>query len=371
MKRRTFGGAIVGLPLAPLLAAGAMAPAAAPDPPGAPVMGGSIADVPGIVVGHHTLSRRPTGCTVLLCGDGAVAGVDVRGSAPGTRETDLLDPTNLVQKVQAVLLSGGSAFGLEAATGVMRYLEERRLGFPVRTGVVPIVPAAILFDLGLGDFAIRPDAEAGYQACMAAGSGPVREGNVGAGAGASVGKMFGPAFAMKGGLGTASHRVPGTEVVVGALVAVNALGDVRHPRTGEILAGARAENGRGFRDTMAAVMNGHRVVVAAGANTTIGAVATNVPFTKAEATKIAQMAQDGLARAIHPVHTMSDGDTIFALSTGKAAGVRADVSAVRNRRRRDGARGGPSGGGGGQPARARAARPPRLRPKVTQGWPAC
>jgi len=186
-------------------------------------MGGAITDVPGIKVGHHTLTRRPTGCTVILCEDGAVGGVDVRGSAPGTRETDLLDPTNAVQQVQAILLSGGSAYGLEAATGVMRYLEERKLGFKLRAGVVPIVPAAILMDLGVGDFTIRPDAEAGFQACLAASSGPIREGNVGAGAGATVGKMFGPGFAMKGGLGTASHRVPGTDVVVGAIAAVKAV----------------------------------------------------------------------------------------------------------------------------------------------------
>jgi L-aminopeptidase/D-esterase-like protein len=223
-------------------------------------MGGSITDVPGIKIGHHTLTRRPTGCTVILCEDGAVGGVDVRGSAPGTRETDLLDPTNAVQQVQAILLSGGSAYGLEAATGVMRYLEERKLGFKLRAGVVPMVPAAILMDLGVGDFTIRPDAEAGYQAAVAATSGPVQEGNVGAGAGATVGKMFGSAFAMKGGLGTASHRVLGTDVVVGAIAAVNAVGDIYHPDTRQILAGARREEGRGFRDTMAAIMGGYRVV---------------------------------------------------------------------------------------------------------------
>jgi L-aminopeptidase/D-esterase-like protein len=329
MKRRTFTNSILALSAAPLLARHATTSSvAATEPSGPPLMGGSITDVPGIKIGHHTLTRRPTGCTVILCEDGAVGGVDVRGSAPGTRETDLLDPTNAVQQVQAILLSGGSAYGLEAATGVMRYLEERKLGFKLRAGVVPIVPAAILFDLGVGDFTIRPDAQAGYQACLAAASGPVAEGNVGAGAGATVGKLFGSAYAMKGGLGAASHRVPGTDVVVGAIVAVNAVGDICHPDTRQILAGARREEGQGFRDTMAAIMGGHRVVTSTGSNTTIGAVATNVPFNKAEMNKIAQMAHDGLARSINPVHTMSDGDTIFALSTGKASSVRADVSAI-------------------------------------------
>jgi L-aminopeptidase/D-esterase-like protein len=327
MKRRTFAQSLVALSAAPLLASPTDAQAAA-EPSGPPLIGGSIIDVPGIKVGNHTLTRRPTGCTVILCEDGAVGGVDVRGSAPGTRETDLLDPTNAVQQVHAILLSGGSAYGLEAATGVMRYLEERKIGFKLRAGVVPIVPAAILMDLGVGDFTIRPDAEAGYQAALAAASGPTAEGNIGAGAGATVGKMFGPTFAMKGGLGTASHRVPGTDVVVGAIVAVNAVGDIYHPDTRQILAGARREEGKGFRDTMAAIMGGYRVVTSTGSNTTIGAVATNVPFTKAEMTKIAQMAHDGFARSINPVHTMSDGDTIFALSTGKASAIRADVSAI-------------------------------------------
>jgi L-aminopeptidase/D-esterase-like protein len=329
MKRRTFTQSLVALSAAPLLAYEATASSrAAAVTSDAVLMGGSITDVPGIKIGHHTLTRRPTGCTVILCEDGAVGGVDVRGSAPGTRETDLLDPTNAVQQVQAILLSGGSAYGLDAATGVMRYLEERKLGFKLRAGVVPIVPAAILMDLGVGDFTIRPDAEAGYQAALAATSGPVREGNVGAGAGATVGKMFGSAFAMKGGLGTASHRVPGTDIVVGAIAAVNAVGDIYHPNTHQILAGARREDGQGFRDTMAAIMGGYRVVTSPGSNTTIGAVATNVPFSKAEMSKIAQMAHDGFARSINPVHTMSDGDTIFALSTGKAPSVRADISAI-------------------------------------------
>ncbi|TKT74568.1 P1 family peptidase [Aquamicrobium sp. LC103] len=327
MDRRSFGKGAVGLGAASFLANGAAASSSSDEDTVPPLMGGSIVDVPGVKLGHHTLSSRPTGCTVLLCEEGAVAGVDVRGSAPGTRETDLLDPINAVQQVQAILLSGGSAYGLEAATGVMRYLEERKLGFQLRSGVVPIVPAAILMDLGVGDFTIRPDAEAGYKACLAATSDPSPEGNVGAGAGATVGKMFGSAFAMKGGLGTASFTVPGTEVVVGAIVAVNAVGDVYHPLSNRMLAGARAEDGKGFRDTISAIMNGHRVVRSPGANTTIGAVATNVPFDKAQMKKIAEMAHDGFARSINPIHTMSDGDTIFALSTGKAS-VEADVSAI-------------------------------------------
>jgi L-aminopeptidase/D-esterase-like protein len=265
---------------------------------------------------------------VLICEAGATAGVDVRGSAPGTRETDLLSPINSVQQVQAILLSGGSAFGLDAASGVVRYLEEHNLGFKIgNLGVVPIVPAAILMDLGVGNFKIRPNADSGYKACLAAGTGPVAEGNVGAGAGATIGKMFGPKFAMKSGLGTASIKIGDTGIVVGALVAVNAVGDVVNPETGKVLAGARSEDGKGFRDSMAAMMNGYRVVAQNGANTTIGVVATNAPFTKTQMTKIAQMAHDGYARSINPVHTMADGDTIFSMSTGTAK-VKADVSAI-------------------------------------------
>jgi L-aminopeptidase/D-esterase-like protein len=276
---------------------------------------GTLTDVPGIKVGHHTLKTRPTGCTVILCEDGATAGVDVRGAAPGTRETDLLNPVNLVQQVNAVVLSGGSAYGLATADGVMRYLESKGKGFKIGTaGVVPIVPAAILMDLLLGDFKIRPDAEAGYQACLNASTKPVQQGNVGAGAGATIGKMFGPQFAMKGGIGSASIRVG--EIVVGAIAAVNALGDVVHPKTGKIVAGARTEDGKAFRDSVAAITKGYRVVMPAGANTTIGLVATNATLDKAQATKVAQMAHDGLARAVNPVHTPADGDTIFALATG-------------------------------------------------------
>ncbi|HTW66554.1 MAG TPA: P1 family peptidase [Bryobacteraceae bacterium] len=279
---------------------------------------GTITDVAGIKVGHFTLKARPTGCTAILCEEGAVAGVDVRGSAPGTRETDLLNPINTVQQVNAIMLSGGSAYGLDTATGAMRYLEEHGHGYKIgNLGVVPIVPAAILMDLGVGDFKIRPDAGSGYAACVAATDQPVQQGNVGAGAGATIGKMFGPRFAMKSGLGSASIKVGDTGIVVGAIVAVNAVGDVWNPKTAKIIAGARAENGKGFRNAMAEIIKGYRVAIPAGANTTIGVVATNVPLEKVQATKIAQMAHDGYARAINPVHTPSDGDTIFALGTGK------------------------------------------------------
>ena len=325
MQRREFARNAFGLPLAAALPPVALG--IAPDPTSLPP-GGSITDVPGLRVGHHTLAERPTGCTVLICEAGATAGVDVRGAAPGTRETDLLSPINSVQQIQAILLSGGSAFGLDAASGVVRYLEEHNLGYRLGDlGVVPIVPAAILMDLGVGNFKIRPNADSGYKACVAASARPVAEGNVGAGAGATIGKMFGPKFAMKSGLGTASIRVGDTGIVVGALVAVNAVGDVVHPETGKVVAGARSEDGKGFRDSMAAILNGHHVVAQNGANTTIGVVATNAPFNKTQMTKIAQMAHDGYARSINPVHTMADGDTIFSMSTGTAR-VKADVTAI-------------------------------------------
>jgi L-aminopeptidase/D-esterase-like protein len=289
--------------------------------------GGWITDVEGIKAGHFTETRRPTGCTVLIFEKGATAGVDVRGSAPGTRETDALSPVNTVQQVQAIVLSGGSAFGLDAASGVMRYLEEHGLGFHVGPVTVPIVPAAVIFDLAVGDPKIRPTAESGYKACQAASAGKVAEGNVGAGAGATVGKMFGQQFAMKSGIGTASIRVGKTGIVVGAIVAVNAVGDVLDPATGKIVAGARKADGSGFRDSMAQIREGYQVETLAGRNTTIGVVATNVAFDKTQMTKIAQMAQDGLARTINPSHTLSDGDTIFAVATG-AVRTRANHGAI-------------------------------------------
>jgi L-aminopeptidase/D-esterase-like protein len=309
MKRRDFSRA-----LAALSAGAAMSPLeAAPED-----TGGSITDVQGVTVGHFTEPRRPTGCTVVLLGKGATAGVDVRGSAPGTRETDLLNPTNTVQQVHAILLAGGSAFGLDAASGVVRYLEEHGIGYSLGNTIVPIVPAAILYDLQIGDPKIRPTAESGYKACQAASTARVVEGNVGAGAGATIGKIFGSKQAMKSGLGSASIRIAGTGIVVGALVAVNAVGDVLDPKTGKIIAGARKPDGSGFMDSMARIREGYSVR-ADGTNTTIGVIATNVALDKAQATKVAQMAHDGLARTINPVHTPSDGDTIFAVATSAIA----------------------------------------------------
>ena len=277
---------------------------------------GFITDVEGVTVGQFTDTRRPTGCTVILVERGAVAGVDVRGSAPGTRETDLLKPTNSVDKVNAVVLSGGSAFGLDTATGVMRYLEEHNFGYATAAGKVPIVPAAILYDLTVGDNKIRPDAEAGYKACRNAKSGPFEEGNVGAGAGATVGKLNG-GKPMKGGLGSSSIKLP-NGLVVGAIVAVNCVGDVIDPKTGKIVAGARTPDGKAFLNIIGSYRAGRGVAQPAspGQNTTIGAVATNARFDKTQMTKIAEMAHDGMARAINPAHTPYDGDTLFALSTG-------------------------------------------------------
>jgi L-aminopeptidase/D-esterase-like protein len=275
----------------------------------------SITAVPGVRVGHFTDKRRPTGCTVVLFDGSATAGVDVRGSAPGTRETELLKPINTVKKINAIVLSGGSAFGLGSATGVMRYLDERGIGLRVGSLVVPIVPAAILFDLGVGNAKIRPDAEAGYQACKAASNDPVREGCVGAGAGATVGKLFGMKNAMKSGIGSACVRVGTTGIVVGAIVAVNAVGDIYDPHNGALLAGARGADGKTLVNAMAQVVRGHGVRASSGTNTTIGVVATNATFNKTQATKIAQMAHDGFARTIRPVHTAFDGDTIFAACT--------------------------------------------------------
>ena len=278
---------------------------------------GAITQVAGIEVGHFTDPRRPTGCTVIVTRNGAVGGVDVRGAAPGTRETDLLHPSNLVDRVHAVLLAGGSAWGLDAASGVMQWLEEHQIGLAVGYGLVPIVPAAVLFDLPVGDSRIRPDARAGYAACMAASPAAPAEGNVGAGAGALVGKIFGMHRAMKGGIGSASITVDG--ITVGAIVACNALGDVVDPATGQIIAGARTADGAHLLDSRRAIMAGVAPQpVLAGTNTTIGVVATDAVLTKAQAHRLAQVAHDGLARAINPVHTLSDGDTMFALGTGAA-----------------------------------------------------
>jgi len=262
-----------------------------------------ITDIPGIRVGHYTNLEAATGCTIILCDTPAIGGVEVRGGAPATRETDLLQSHNLVEEVNAIVLTGGSAYGLDAASGVMRYLEEHGLGYDTGIARVPIVPAAAIFDLGCGSASIRPDAQAGYQACVQATSGPVSQGNVGAGTGATVGKMAGPAFMMKGGLGSASMLMSdGT--LVGTLVVVNALGDIIDSDTRQIVAGARNPSGNGF--------------LAAGitANTTIAVVATTASLAKHQVNKIVQMAHNGIAQAIHPAHTMFDGDAIFGLAMG-------------------------------------------------------
>ncbi len=284
----------------------------------------SICDVAGVSVGHFTDTRRPTGCTVVLVPEGAVCGVDVRGAAPGTRETELLSPLNAVEQVHAVLLAGGSAFGLDAAGGVMRWLEERGIGVQVGPARVPIVPAAILFDLWLGDARIRPDTASGHAACEAASRDTPAQGNFGAGAGASVGKLFGIERAMKGGIGSASVTVRG--ITVGAIVAVNALGDVIDPATGRPIAGARTADGRSLQGTMATLLRGELPApFQPGGATTLGVIATDATLTKAQANKIAQMAHDGLARCINPVHTMGDGDVLFALGTG-ASGREANTT---------------------------------------------
>ena len=279
---------------------------------------GGITEIEGIKVGVYTDPDAATGVTVVLVEEGARAAVDVRGSAPGTRETDLLRPSRLVEEVQAIVLAGGSAFGLDAAGGVMRYLEERGRGYITGPLRVPIVPAAILFDLLIGDMNVRPDAEMGYRACLNASAGPVPEGSVGAGTGATVGKIYGPLQAVKSGQGSASCRCG--NLVVAALVAVNAFGDVFN-REGKLLAGPRNPE-TGAMERTAVLMTGCRGADFPG-NTTLGVVATNGSFSREALCKIAQMAHDGLARSIWPVHTMWDGDIIFSLSAGKEE---ADIS---------------------------------------------
>ena len=277
----------------------------------------SICDVPGLKVGHcHTMAAR-TGCTVILPDSPAIAGVDVRGSAPGTREFELLRPVRLVQHVHAVLLTGGSAFGLDAAGGVQSFLEERGIGYDAGVIKVPIVPAAVIFDLGVGDAKVRPDREMGYKACLAATAWESSEGAVGVGCGATVGKILGQERSSDGGVGTCSEKLNGG-LVVGVLSVVNALGEIVDPATGQIVAGAKNPNGKGFVPTLEYMKS------SAGSglnfprsNTTLCVVATNAALTRESATKVAQMAQDGLARVIRPAHTMYDGDVVFALSVGE------------------------------------------------------
>jgi len=282
-------------------------------------LSGNLCDVSGVLVGHATDRVGQTGCTAVLfdAPAGAVVGVDVRGSSPGTRETDLLDPIGRVGEVHALLLTGGSAFGLGAADGVVRFLEEKGVGYDVRVARVPIVPAAVVFDLATGDPTARPDAQMGYEAASSARSGGFEQGSVGVGTGATVGKALGRERAMKGGLGSASVTLPGG-LVIGALAAVNAFGDVRDPSVGAILAGPRRADGT-LADSVEHLMEAEPFA-RPGENTTLAIVATNARLTKPEVTKVAQMGHQGLARTVYPVHTSVDGDVVFAASVGGPVG---------------------------------------------------
>jgi L-aminopeptidase/D-esterase-like protein len=280
---------------------------------------GTIVDVPGVAVGHAHDARALTGCTVVLFGrDGAVGGVEVRGGGPGTREIDLLDPVNAAERIHGICLSGGSAYGLDAAGGVMRYLEEQKIGYRVREHIIPLVPAAVIFDLGVGSGRRRPDGPLGYRAAKSARSARVMEGNVGAGCGATVGKVLGLARAMKAGVGSSCIQ-NAQGVLVGAIVVVNAVGSVLDPAGGAVLAGPRDD--AGFPIDAAPWLRDHGFVgePPIATNTTIGVVATNALLTKAQITKVARNAHNGLARAISPAHTMRDGDTLFAVSIGDEA----------------------------------------------------
>jgi L-aminopeptidase/D-esterase-like protein len=278
-------------------------------------MNTTLTAIDGIRVGHAADQDALTGCTVILLPDDTVAGVDVRGGAPGTRETDLLDPTAMMQAVNAICLTGGSAFGLAAATGVMEWLRERGIGFLAGEVRVPIVPAAVIFDLAVGRSDRWPDAAMGYAACEAANGDPVIEGCVGAGTGAAVGKVLGLSQATKSGIGSAAFTLPdGTTIA--ALAVTNAFGDVRSDSTGQIIAGARRPDGA-WLDTAALFRTQSLQVRGTGSNTTIAIVATDAQLSKAECSKLAQMAQDALARSIRPIHTPLDGDTVFAVATGR------------------------------------------------------
>lgn len=277
---------------------------------------GSITDVAGIRVGHVSDRPHRTGCTVILATAGAVAGVSVRGAAPGTRETDFMRPGNAVERAHAVVLAGGSAFGLDAATGVMNWCEQQDIGFDVGVAKVPIIPAAVIFDLAVGSAQVRPDAQMGYDACLVATENPPEQGLVGAGTGATVGKAYGGDFAMPGGIGTSSVRLP-NGVTVGAIVAVNALGDIFDPYTLEEVAGARSRDGRWLSGSDAILERAAHQPMAMGRNTTIGVIATDAKLDKAQCNRLAEISHDGMAWSIRPVHTMLDGDTLFALSYGE------------------------------------------------------
>ncbi len=283
---------------------------------------GKITDIEGTKVGHAHDFEGMTGCTVVICEEGAVTGVDVRGGAPGTRETDLLKSENMIEKTHAILLSGGSAFGLDAATGVMKYLEEREIGFDVGVAKVPIVPAAVIFDLNVGNPKIRPDGQMGYQACQNATEQDETQGNVGCGLGATAGKVLGTKSAMKSGLGTASMNI--NNLWIGAIVVVNSFGNVYDYNSREFLVGSINKTNNKIINTYEALSRKDNIEFA-GKNTTIGVIATNALLTKGEANKVAQLGHNGLARSINPIHTMFDGDTVFAMATGK---VKADVNLV-------------------------------------------
>jgi L-aminopeptidase/D-esterase-like protein len=285
----------------------------------------TICDVDGVAVGHYTDPVAVTGCSVILLGSGAIAGVDVRGAAPGTRETDLLRPGMQVERVHAILLTGGSAYGLAAADGVMRHLESRGIGYQTAAGVVPIVPAAVIFDLSVGQASIRPDAAAGAAACEVATTAPVSMGSVGAGTGALVGKILGPRFATRGGLGSASVQLD-VRTTVGALVVVNAGGNVVDSVSGRVVAGVRRADGAGYEDAEALILASRGVRQLPATNTTLAVLATNAPLDKSMANRLAQVAHDGLARALRPVHTMFDGDTVFAVSTAGAEASSVDFN---------------------------------------------
>jgi L-aminopeptidase/D-esterase-like protein len=278
----------------------------------------TLTAVPGIKVGHYTLPERPTGCTVVLIEGGAAAGVDVRGAAPATRDTDLLNPTKMVEQIYGIALSGGSLFGLASGDGVLRFLDEKNIGITYGRRHIPIVPGASIFDLGVGDGGIRPTADCGYRAAQAATTAPVQEGSVGAGAGATLGKLGGMSRAMKSGVGTAAVTMA-DGLIVAALVVVNALGDVVDPANGRVVAGVLTEDRRGFADARALIRAG-RPRAAGGDNSTIGVVATNARLTKAQASYLAQLADDGYARTVYPIHTLVDGDTVFAVATGSKPG---------------------------------------------------
>src|SRR3954468_7502542 len=303
------------------LLAAALAFSLAQHAPAQPPSGGenmTLTAIDGIKVGHFTLAERPTGCTVVLVESGATGGVEVSGGAPATRDTDLLSPTKMVERIFGIALSGGSTFGLATGDGVLRFLEEKDVGIVYGNRHIPIVPGASIFDLGVGDARIRPTADCGYRAAQAATADPVREGSVGAGAGATLGKLGGMAHAMKSGVGSAAITMP-NGVIVAALVVVNPVGDIVDPATGRIVAGVRTADGTGFADARVMLRSG-TPRGRGGDNSTIGIVATNATLTKAQAGYLAQATDDGYARTIYPIHTVADGDTVFAIATGSKAG---------------------------------------------------